>query len=246
VGILALIIAVMMRIWIHDAPPGSRKPAPAESAGTMFRSMIPGIIEILKDKSYWLLCVWCFCVFSLHNSFGGLWGGPYLMHVHQLDTIEAGSILNMMGLGVLAGGIITGWSAESVLKSYKRVMLVSSVALPVFFALLAACGEYFPLWALYLWFFFLAFFGMGSLALGFAMARRLYGASRAATAAGLLNTLPSLGVFLFQPLTGYILDHFHDPGTAIFSADAYAMACVPFILLGIAGIACTALLREPA
>ena len=65
-----------------------------------------------------------------------------------------------------------------------------------------------------------------------------FSAARAASAAGLLNALPCIAVFVFQPMTGYILDHFRDSGTRLFNAHAYAMACMPFVLFGLAGAAC--------
>lgn len=242
-GILALATAVLMLFWLQDAP----KDIVLEkrrSASESIRDMRSALAVIFRDRDYWLLCMWGFCVFSLHNSFGGLWGGPYLMHVHHLDITSSGHVLNMMAAGVLGGGIVSGWLAESVFKSYKKVMLGVAIFQPALFIVLALFGADFPTWLLAAWFFFLAAAGMGSFSLGIAFGCKRYGAALAATVAGLFNTLPSFGVFLFQPLTGYILERYGRDEASGFPAEAYAWACVPFILFGIACIVCTVLLHE--
>ena len=242
-GILAFIIAVLMLFWLQDAPKNSQ-PLEKRPALESIREMRSALVTILMDRDYWFLCMWGFCVFSLHNSFGGLWGGPYLMHVHHLDMTQCGYVLNMMGVGVLAGGVISGWLAESVCRSYKKVMLGVAILQPVLFLVLVLWGEGFSVWLLAVWFFFLSAAGMGSYSLGIAYGCKRYGSSLAATVAGLFNTLPCFGVFLFQPLVGYILEQHRMEGASAFPAEAYAWACVPFIGFGIVCIICTLLLHD--
>lgn len=240
-GCAAVVLAVALRFQVHDSPADKAAAMQKKAGVNMFHALgtiMPGVREMVRDRAFWLLCLWSFLVWPMHSGFGALWGGPYLMHVHGLSSVEAGSVLSIMGIGVLTGGVVIGWLAESTFNSYKAFMILVSLLLPASFATLAALGAGFPRWGLYLWFFLLAFLSTGAISLGFALTRKLYSASRAASAAGLLNAFPCMAVFLFHPMIGYILDHFREPGAGLFSPFAYSMACVPFILSGVIGSAC--------
>ncbi len=245
VAIVCVLLGLLMKVYVFDSPAKSRAPdaMTARDAAASFRAVLGDMALIVKDGNFWALCIWTFCQFTLASSFAGLWGGAYLAHVHGLDKSAAGEVLNMMGVGLFAGAAVIGWLAGRVLHSCKLPMLFCSVAATAAYALLALFGARFPVWGLYAWFFFIIVLGLGPVSLAFTSARLLYSSSLAATAGGLLNTLPSFGVVLLQPLTGYILESYGQAGGTP-PAEAYATACIPFILLGIAAAVAILFFRE--
>jgi sugar phosphate permease len=260
-GGAGLVVALGLWIWVRDTPqtnadaPGeTRKTAPDSAAGlaerdgngggTGYRELFATVRAICANGHFWLLATWFFCQFSIHMSFGGLWGGPFLIDVHGLTRGQAGGVLNMMGIGMLAGGPLAGWLSESVFHARKPVMLLNALGLVLLFAVLAQWGAELPLWALYLWFLCLAACGMGSLSVGFASVRDMFGDAATGTGGGLLNTLPSFGVALFQPLTGWILEHHRAAGGG-FTMEGYSMSCLFYMAVALVGVLAALLLREP-
>ena len=102
-------------------------------------------------------------------------------------------------------------------------MVISAVVHLVLFGSLLAWGEAFSIPLLCVWFFLLAFFGMGSLSAGFACMPGIFGRGLVGTASGLLNTLPSIAVLLLQPLTGLVLE-FLGGIKPVYNGHEYAMA----------------------
>ena len=249
-GAATILIAVALGIWVRNSPESKgfqpyQTNASEKEPGSALVGMRESVAIISRSRDFWFIAIWFFCHFTLHMSFGGLWGGPYLMDVHGLSRVEAGNILNMMGVGMLTGGPFAGWLSDSFFKARKPVMLVYAVFLAIIFALLSFFGASFPFWALCLWFFCLAACGMGSLSVGFASMRDLFGLRVTGTASGFLNTLPSIGVMLFQPMTGWILELYGRTPSGKFPPEAYAAACLLYAGSAVLGFAAALTAREP-
>jgi sugar phosphate permease len=249
-GIVTMIIAAALFRWVRNSPEdkgflpypdANIRFAPHDSMTTMKNS----VSVIFRNREFWLIAIWFFCHFTLHNSFGGLWGGTYLMDVHNMSKVDTGSILNMMGLGMLAGGPFAGWLSDSFFRARRPVMLFYALGMCATYLVLALYGEHFPVWGLYLWFFCLAAVGMGSLSVGFASMRDIFGAAATGTASGFLNTFPSIGVVLFQPATGWILESFGKKPQGGFLSSSYATVCFLYAGTAIIGFIAAWLAKEP-
>jgi sugar phosphate permease len=249
-GGVGLAVAVALWLWVRDTPeqaglaapyPG-HEPAPE---GLRPAALWASVRRICASRDFWFIAVWFFCQFSLHMSFGGLWGGPFLMDVHHMTKSEAGAVLLMMGIGMLAGGPLAGWLSDSVFRARKPVMLLNALGMVGLFVLLAMAGDTLPGWSMHVWFFCLAAFGMGSLSVGFAAVRDLFGVEATGTGGGLLNTLPSFGVSLFQPITGWILETHGRAPDGGFTFQGYSMSCVLYIGVALIGVFGALLAREP-
>ncbi|QGY41834.1 MFS transporter [Pseudodesulfovibrio cashew] len=249
-GVVGVVVAVALWFWVRDTPeqagyeslyPGTGEDSGGQSPAELWQS----VREICSSRDFWFIATWFFCQFAIHMSFGGLWGGPFLMDIHHMTKAQAGSVLNMMGIGMLAGGPLTGWLSDSVFRARKPVMLLNALGTVALFIILAMYGSVLPGWAMYVWFFCLAAFGMGSLSVGFASIRDIFGDRATGTGGGLLNTLPSFGVSVFQPLTGWILEsHGHAAGGG-FTMGGYAMSCALYIGVACVGVCGALLAREP-
>lgn len=248
-GAVMLIITVALWLWVRDTPQQAGFELSLQGqnprASVKVRDLWQSVRWITISPDFWFIATWFFCQFSIHMSFGGLWGGPFLMDVHHLTKNEAGSVLNMMGFGMLAGGPLAGWLSDSIFRARKPVMLLNSIGILGLFILLALCGDELPIWTFYAWFFCLAVFGMGSLSVGFASIRDLFGDKSTGTGGGMLNTLPSFGVSLFQPLTGWIVESCgRNPGGG-FTFEGYSLSCMLYIGVALVGVIGAWLTSEP-
>ncbi len=249
-GGVSLLVAAALWLWVRDTPEEAGC-EPLVKGGTTGKNgmnaaeLWMSVREICSNRNFWFIATWFFCQFGIHMSFGGLWGGPFLMDIHQMTKGQAGGVLNMMGVGMLAGGPLAGWLSDSVFKARKPVMLLNALGTVVLFVILAAYGDVLPDWSMYLWFFCLAAFGMGSLSAGFASIRDIFGDKATGTGSGLLNTLPSFGVSLFQPLTGWILESYGQTPGGGFTMEGYSMSCLLYMGVACVGVCGALLAREP-
>lgn len=221
IGIITLIFAVLLVVIVRDAPL-TDNPAEAQEKKTKVNPFA-SVLTIIRNKEYWFIAGWFCCQFSLHNAFGGLWGGQYLRHVHHLDTIATGNVLNMLGIGTLLGAIGNAWACDKFFRTPRPMMVISATVYLLLFGCLLCWGEHFSIVVFCAWFFLLAFFGMGSLSAGFACMPGIFGRGLIGTASGLLNTLPSIAVLLLQPLTGLLLE-MSGGVKAAYNAHEYALA----------------------
>jgi len=60
----------------------------------------------------------CFFFGSLVSlSFSGLWGGPFLMHVYNMNRTQAGAVLSCMAIGMIIGAPVMSWLSSHVFPS---------------------------------------------------------------------------------------------------------------------------------
>lgn len=251
-GVLAVVLAVIAWKWVRDTPEQAGF-EPIEAAGEVAACADPKVGAIVRLKGYmkqicsswnfWCTALWLLGQFTLHMSFGGLWGGPYLMDVHGLTQAEAGNVLNMMGLGMLAGGPLNGWLSDAVFRARRPVMMLDAVIITGLFVVLHQFGADLPVWGLCVWFFLLSVCGVGSVCVGFAAMRDFFGAEATGTASGLLNAFPSMGMILFQPLTGLLLESQGRTETG-FTVAGYESICLLYIGFGLAGLLGAFALRD--
>ncbi len=248
-GIVTLAIAVLLFIFVFDKPQ-DKGYAPFQNqlpvrSGSAYQLMKSNLKRICFSVQFWVIAVWFCCHFSIHMAFGGVWGGPFLMDVHGMSRVEAGNVINMMGVGMLAGGPLNGWFSDKLFKARKPVMIFNSAAMIVCFTLLAWFGSDFPTWGCYLWFFAIAAFGMGALSIGFASMRDLYGSATTGTASGLLNAFPSFAVSALQPITGAVLEAAGRNSNGGFSAEGFTLASYIYLALGVIALVAALIVREP-
>lgn len=247
-GIVTLAIAALLFVFIFDKPQ-DKGFAPYQELPPRTRSALDVMKSNLKvicfSWHFWIIAVWFCCHFSIHMAFGGVWGGPFLMDVHGMSRVEAGNVINMMGIGMLAGGPLNGWLSDKVFKARKPVMVINSAGMIACFALLAWLGKDFAVWGCYVWFFAIAAFGMGALSIGFASMRDLYGAATTGTASGLLNAFPSFAVSALQPFTGAVLEAAGRAENGSFTAQGFTQASYIYLILGIIALVAALIVREP-
>ncbi len=234
VGIITLLLAILVWLFVRDRPADLGWPSPSEPSGPTPPAigLLEGMKRVITYPRFWPVAIWFFFDCAVFFSFGGLWGGPYLMQVYGFSKAQAGQILSMLAIGMIVGSPILSFLSNRVFQGRKPVLVLSSSLLLCLTALLAFCTEELPLAGLYLICLGLGIFSSAIVVIGFTTTKELFPLQIAGTSTGLVNIFPFAGGAVFQPLLGYILES-HGRVEGVFSLAGYEQA---FLLLFFCGL----------
>ena len=103
-----------------------------ESLSGLFR----GMASIGAIKALWPVLPLCFFGYSVLMAVRGLWSGPYLADVFQLDTTERGWVLLAMSITLGFGTFIYGL-ADKIFRRPKTIVALGSTVIALVLASLA-------------------------------------------------------------------------------------------------------------
>jgi predicted MFS family arabinose efflux permease len=138
-GATALML-VVLAVVVRDGPDGRPAPARGETLAEAFR----GVLTVARDHRTPGIFGMNLTVYAAGITILGLWGGPYLAHVHGLSKVEAGNILLAIGIASVAGYLAFG-PLDRWFGSRKRPALAGTFATVALLGLLAALPGL-PLW----------------------------------------------------------------------------------------------------
>jgi sugar phosphate permease len=214
VGVVTLVLAVLVWVVVRDRPADLGWPSPVAQGGDepgKAPAAIPlaaGVRRVVGDGRFWVLSIWFFFDCAVFFSFGGLWGGPYLMQVHGLTRQQAGHVLSMLAVGMVVGSPAVSYVSNRIFRGRKPVMVVCAVATVGMTACLAWFTATLPLPALYALCLGLGIFTSAVVVVGFTVAKELFPVQMAGTATGLVNLFPFAGGAVFQPVLGSVLERY--------------------------------------
>jgi sugar phosphate permease len=246
VGAFTLILAAAVWIIVRNRPADMGWLVPGESVKVSPQpdiGLLQSVKQVLACRDFWPLAAWFFFNFGLFFSFGGLWGGPYLMHVYGMSKAESGRILSMLAVGLVVGGPFLSWLSDRAFKRRKPVLVLSATCVAALSGLLAFSTANIPVWGLYTLFFLLAMFGNGIVAVTFTMNKELFPVRIAGTATGLVNLFCFAGGAAFQPILGYILEQYEKNGN-VFSVAAYQAALLVLFACSLIALGSAVMARE--
>jgi sugar phosphate permease len=229
VGIITLVLAILVWLFVRDRPADFGWPSPSEPSGPTPPAvgLLEGMKRVITDPRFWPVAIWFFFDCAVFFSFGGLWGGPYLMQVYGFSKAQAGQILSMLAIGMIVGSPILSFLSNRVFQGRKPVLVLSSFVLLCLTALLAFYTDELPLAGLYLICLGLGIFSSAIVVIGFTTTKELFPVQIAGTSTGLVNIFPFAGGAVFQPLLGYLLES-HGRVEGAFTLAGYEQA---FLLL---------------
>ena len=248
IGAATLLVAAAIWFLVRNTPQeiglaSANQPDRNPSKKLEAIGLIEGMKMVLSYRPFWLLAAWFFFSFSIFFSFGGLWGGPYLMHVYGLSKAEAGNILGMLALAMIVGSPFLSWLSDKVFCSRKKVIFLASLitlCLTVPLAFFPAALNR-PL--LYLLCFFLGMFNSAIVVVAFTSAKELFPVEIAGTSVGLVNFFPFLGGAVAPPLLGAILEAQGRTGAG-YSAAAYSKAFLLYFLFALIALVAACFITE--
>jgi sugar phosphate permease len=222
---LTLALAVLVWMLVRNTPAEKGWPAPcasskeSQSAGGLMR----GVGQVLKNRHFWPLAAWFFFNYAVFFSFGGLWAGPYLSHVHDMDANQVGRLMTVLAFGLIVGAPVLSRLSDNAFKGRKPVLVLCASMVVMMTALLGFFTTVLPIWGLYLVYFILPIFANTCGVIGFTMAKELFPVRMAGTATGLVNLFCFVGGAISQQLLGVILEH-HGRIDGAFTHDGYRTA----------------------
>ena len=209
VGVFTLALAVLVYLFVRNRPSDLQWPSPAgeTQSAAMPIGLMEGVRKVLTNRHFWPLAGWFFFECGIFFSFGGLWGGPYLAHVHGLDKSEAAGILSMLAVGMIVGSPTLSWASNNVLRGRKPVIILSSAITLIITAFLAFQTDSVSRTGLYLLCLGLGIFSSAVVVIAFTANKELFPVQMAGTATGIVNLFPFAGGAVFQPVLGFVLEH---------------------------------------
>jgi sugar phosphate permease len=219
---ISLLFAILSFAWIKDQPPDSH-PQREEKKETHRTPQGKGW-RIFKTPFFWTMAILFFVYGGPFTTLQGLWGYPFLIDVYKYDKIQAGNLLMMIAFGVILGGPLLVYLTGKIFPENKHLWLSLCIAAQTFnwfcIVFMGPSLNYLSL--------SLIFFGMGTvmattLSLVWSIIREVSPAERLGTVMGWINPAPFLGIAIFQPITGYLIDRVGKIGGA-FPLQAYQNA----------------------
>jgi sugar phosphate permease len=199
--------------------------------------------KVLTYPWFWPIAIWFFFDCAVFFSFGGLWGGPYLMQVYGLSKAKAGHVLSMIAVGMIVGSPLLSFLSNRVFQARKPMLVLSSLAVLCLTALLAFYTDKVPLAGLYFITLGLGIFASAIVVIGFTTTKELFPVQMAGTSTGLVNLFPFAGGAVFQPILGYLLER-HGKVEGVFTLAGYKEAFFCLFLCALIAFLATLFLKE--
>jgi sugar phosphate permease len=245
VGVLTMLLAILVWLFVRDRPADLGWPSPSEPSGPRPPSvgLLEGMQKVITYPRFWPVAIWFFFDCAVFFSFGGLWGGPYLMQIYGYSKAQGGQVLSMLAIGMIVGSPMLSFLSNRVLKGRKPVLVMSSFVLVCLSALLAFRTGGIPLAGLYLICFGLGIFSSAIVVIGFTTTKELFPTQIAGTSTGLVNIFPFAGGAVFQPLLGYVLER-HGRVKGAFSLAGYEQAFLVLFFCAVIAFVASLCLKE--
>lgn len=252
VGVLTLVSALLVWLVVRDRPAvglqtagdgNLTKPPLSAADGPYSPGMLATMKTVLAERAFWPVAIWFFCMGGIVFGFGGLWAGPYLVHVYGLDAARAGRILSMLAVGMILGSPSASFLSDHVFRARKPVVLLASLFLVLLTGLLAFRTACMPLGVLYVLCLFLSVCSNAVAGVAFTIGKELFPVEIAGTSTGVLNLFPFAGAAVFQPLLGAILEG-HGKVNGAFTVAGYEQAFFVLFLCGVGAFGSSLFLKE--
>ncbi|MHC1698546.1 MAG: MFS transporter [Geobacteraceae bacterium] len=246
VGGATLLIALLVWLFVRDTPADigrSEKALPSETIPPPRFSLGKGVRTVLAEPAFWPFAVWFFFNSGIYFTFIGLWGGPYLLHVYGISKAEAGTILSLSAVGLMAGSPLVSFLSNRVFHARRPVLILSSIISLCLTAPLAFATASLPLPALYLICLGIGATTAAAVVVAFTAVKELFPLQIAGTATGLINLFPFAGGAVLQPLLGFILER-NGRVAEKFAAAGYTKAFFILFLCAALACGCSFLMRE--
>ena len=208
VGGLTLILSLLVWIFVRDCPEdmGWVSLNASAKASAPAITLMAGFRTVVSCPHFWPLAIWFFFDCAIFFTFGGLWGGPYFVHIYHLSKAQSGYILSMLAVGLVIGSPLLSFLSNRVFHARKPVLLISTCIVLVITATLSFAVDRIPVYGLYLICLGLECLVSAIVVIGFTSTKELFPVQIAGTATGLVNLFPFAGGAIFQPFTGYLLE----------------------------------------
>ena len=208
-GITAVIILAIF-IFARDTPLGQTQTSNNPDSGSLR--------DVFGDTRLWRIIPLNFFFAGTILSFQGLWAGPYLFDVLNLNDIQAGNVLLWLSGSAVVGFVIAGWLGDQF--GLAKMVLIAGA----FFVFSQFVLAFHPPRALIVPVYALFGFSGGFNVIIMAHTRHLFPLHLTGKAVTAVNLFGIGGTFLLQWTGGLIVDQFPRSATGQYPPQAYTAA----------------------
>jgi sugar phosphate permease len=252
IGGVTFVIIVFVWLIVRDHPRDKGWPAITdlvEGTGTASGPaptipLLAGVKMVLAERHFWPLALWFFFDCGVFFGFGGLWGGPFLMHVYGLSRESAGAILSMIAWGMIVGSPLLGVLSDRVLKSRKKPFIGCTAVLVILMAILVAFPAGLPHPLLFVVFFVFSVCASAIVAIGFTATKELFPVEIAGTSVGTVNLFPFLGGAIYMPMLGRSLDFYPRSPSGAYAVQGYTTMLLVLLISSVLALGCALMMKE--
>jgi len=252
IGGCTFVIVVLVWVIVRDRPRDKGWPAIAELAAASGDAvpqakhipLLAGMRQVVVNPHFWPLALWFFFDCGIFFGFGGLWGGPFLMHVYGLSREAAGAVLSMIAWGMIIGSPFLGYLSDRVLKSRKKPFIGCTSILVIELAALYFFPASFSLPMLYVAFFVFAVSASSIVVIGFTAAKELFPVEMAGTSVGTVNLFPFLGGAVYMPMLGKVLDAYPREASGAYALEGYTTMLLVLLVSAAVALGCACMMKE--
>ena len=237
-ALVALVLAVLLFKLVPMRSSEQKQRAPGVS-------VLQGLKAVTTNLQTWICSLIGFGMAGTMLAFGGLWGVPWLNSVHGYTTTEAAGITSMIFVGWAIFSPLSGWASDRMGRRNLILRVGSLIALLSLACLIYATPNS---TAVLMALIFVIGAGGSAMTVCFGSVRELNDINYSSTSLGLMNMCIVGAGAVMQPLIGWLLDSTWDgtmqAGARIYSASNYSSAFFSLLVVNVAALVGTMLLRE--
>lgn len=246
-GGFSLFLAVMVMVFVRNAPELSQSKSAEQPPKETWRAMWKGLGRAASTREVWKVAIVASTMSGPMLTLGGLWGTPYLISAYGLEKTDAAFLVSFLLLGWAFGAPFAGWFSDRIRERKKILLFGSALSLAS-----VAAITFLPLPPLWVTVGLLILVGMSgaTMTVTFALVREVTPSNISSSVTGIVNSLTVASGALLQPAVGYMLDKFWDgtlnEGARIYSVDNYQSSFILIFLACLIGfITCLRLQDSP-
>jgi MFS family permease len=233
VAALGLVFLIIISLLVQDHP----QDCPHSLAKNSFLirgHFVKNTLLTLKNKQIWFGGLYTSLINLTVMVIGALWGKDYLMSVQGLSAEQASLVISTVFFGLIVGSPLLGWISDR-LACRKAPMIIGGVLNLIWISLIISLHWSYP--GLIVAFFVLGVFSSSQI-IAYPLIMESSPPHLIASSEALSATLIMGGGAVFQPLFGWLLDHYAPDH--IYSAHAYqhAILVLPICFLIASILAC--------
>ena len=203
VGLLSLVLGVACWVWVRDHPDDDSSGTSSHLPGFDRTVVLTGLLRVVRNPATWPCMIVATGIAGSFFTFGGLWGGTYLMQVHAMSRDAASGHLSLYFASFAAGSFLLGTLSDRIGRR-KPVLIICTHVYALIWLLWLSGFPLAPPWS------YALFVLMGVVTSCFTLTWVCAKELNPPLLSGMSTSVTNMGCFLgaavMQPLVGWIMD----------------------------------------
>ncbi len=129
IAALNLLLTVMLYFIVRNKPDKPQSHSPENTGTENFHQAVANLRLLFQRRDYWIISLSTFVRYGVFAAFQALWAGPYLIEVMGYSAVDAGNLILLMNIGLLAGGPLWGVVSDRLFYTRKWIIVISLIIL---------------------------------------------------------------------------------------------------------------------